>query len=66
MRKILLTARRWDLIFDILRSLRRSRERPSKTIEKKENGRKKKKKNNTHTRNFYLLIIETHRSYTTT
>jgi hypothetical protein len=70
MRKILLTARRWDLIFDVLRSLRRSRERPvSKTIEKKENGsmgRKKKKKNNTHTRNFYLLIIETHRSYTTT
>jgi len=68
MRKILLTARRWDLIFDVLRSLRRSRERPvrAKTIEKKENGRKKKKKNNTHTRNFYLLIIETHRSYTTT
>ena len=67
MRKILLTARRWDLIFDVLRSLRRSRERPvSKTIEKKENGRKKKKKNNKHTRNFYLLIIETHRSYTTT
>jgi len=65
MRKILLTARRWDLIFDVLRC--DDRERPvSKTIEKKENGRKKKKKNNTHTRNFYLLIIETHRSYTTT
>ncbi|MDA9787106.1 hypothetical protein N9D57_00035 [bacterium] len=64
MRKILLTARRWDLIFDVLRVA--TIERPSKTIEKKENGRKKKKKNNTHTRNFYLLIIETHRSYTTT
>jgi hypothetical protein len=64
MRKILLTARRWDLIFDVLRY---DRERPKKkNNRKKENGRKKKKKNNTHTRNFYLLIIETHRSYTTT
>ena len=52
MRKILLTARRWDLIFDVLLW------NEPKTITK-QNTREKKKKRTTHkhTGNFYLLII---------
>ena len=67
MRKILLTARRWDLIFDVLRcDDDRAKDQYEQKQSKKRKREKEEKKNNTHTRNFYLLIIETHRSYTTT
>ena len=53
MRKILLTARRWDLIFDVLLW------NEPKNNHKTEYERKEEKKRTTHkhTGNFYLLII---------
>ena len=59
MRKILLTARRWDLIFDVrcVEDEPKHEDEPKQAIKKKRN--KKKKKNiNKNTRNFYLLILE--------
>ena len=48
MRKILLTARRWDLIFDILRSLRRSKDHQKQSKKKKTGERRKKRTTHTH------------------
>jgi hypothetical protein len=50
MRKILLTARRWDLIFDVLRSLRRSRKTIKNNRKKRKREKEEKKEQHTHTK----------------
>jgi len=50
MRKILLTARRWDLIFDVLRSLRRSKDHQKHDRKKRKREKEEKKEQHTHTK----------------
>jgi Na+/phosphate symporter len=58
MRKILLTARRWDLIFDVLRSTI-AKDHKKKQSKKKKTGERRKKRT-THTHEIFISSLLKH------